>query len=169
MNRPEFAPVEPFAVYPSAASHATAMGGAVEARAVYTAPAPMPGAELVTVPGVGRVWAYTDPRPAPADPARQAEPLPMWVKAVALLMPSTACSVAVGAWGLSLAVGAFEAITAALWAAAGATAAVGAVVGVSAVAARSVRRGGGPVTATATATASGLFSKATATATATRK
>ncbi|WP_328923185.1 hypothetical protein [Streptomyces griseoaurantiacus] len=164
MNRPESAPIEPAAVYPSAVSHATAGGRAVEARADYT-PAPLPGAELVTVPGVGRVWAYPDARPAPAAPARQSEPLPMWVKAVALLMPSTACSVAVGAWGLSLAVGAFEAITSALWALTGATAAVGVVVGGAALAVRSARRGGGSATATATATAHGLFGKATATAT----
>ena len=163
MNRPDSGPVEPTVVYPSAISHATVGGRVVEARADYLA-APLPGAELVTVPGVGRVWAYPDARPAPVVPARQSEPLPMWVKAVALLMPSTACSVAVGAWGLSLAVGAFEAITSALWALTGATVAAGAVVGGVALVARSVRRGGS-ATATATATAHGLFGKATATAT----
>lgn len=169
MNRPDSAPVEPTRIYPSATSRAVLGGDVVEARAGFT-PAPLPGAELVTVPGVGRVWAYPDPRPAAVVPARQSEPLPMWVKAVALLMPSTACSVAVGAWGLSLAVGAFEAITAALWALAGATVAAGVVVGGAAVAVRSARRGGGgPVTATATATSRGIFGKATATATATVK
>lgn len=170
MNRPEYAPVEPTVVYPSAVTRATAEAGLARATA-EALPAPLPGAELVIVPGVGRVWAYTDPRPpAAVTPQRGGEPLPMWVKAVALLMPSTACSVAVGAWGLSLAVGAFEAITSALWALTGATVAVGAVVGGVALVVRGARRGGGgTATATATATSRGLLGKATATATATVK
>lgn len=165
MNRPEYAPAETVVVYPSAVTRATAEAGLARVTA-EALPARPPGAELVIVPGVGRVWAYTDPRP-PAVVQQTSEPLPMWVKAVALLMPSAACSVAVGAWGLSLAVGAFEAITSALWALAGAAATVGFVVGGTALMVRSARRGGGTATATATATARGLLGTAKATATAT--
>lgn len=167
MNRPEYAPAESPVVYPSAITRATTDGALVQARAEALA-TPPPGAEIVTVPGVGRVWAYPDRRPD-AAPVKVPDPLPVWVKATALLMPSAACSVAVGAWGLSMAVGAFEAITAALWAFAGAAVAVGAVVGGTALMVRSARRGGGTATATATATSRGLLGKATATATATVK
>ena len=162
MNRTTPALAETAVIHPTAVTTAHA----------HATLAPLPGAELVTVPGVGHVWAYTNQPPPPAPP-KAVEPLPAWVKATALLMPSAACSVAVAAWGLSLAVGAFEAITAALWALAGATATVGVAVGGAALAWRNRRQAGtGPATATATATATSrsiIGGKATATATATIK
>ncbi|MGW4954577.1 hypothetical protein [Streptomyces parvulus] len=107
---------------------------------------------------------------ASLSPVRR-EPVPRWVISAAILMPVTAGSVALGAWGLGLAVPAVLAFAEALRQLFFVVLGVAVLVGVVLLS-RPKRRGGGAaeaVTATATAVSRGLLSKATATATATVK
>lgn len=91
--------------------------------------------------------------------------IPRWALTTAILMPVTAGSVALGAWGLSLAVPAVLAFAEALKQLF--FAALGIAVLVGAVALFSPKKGAGDtVTATATAVSRGLFRNVTATATA---
>ncbi|RPK32643.1 hypothetical protein EES39_38240 [Streptomyces sp. ADI92-24] len=129
---------------------------------------PLPGAELVTLPGGEQQWAYVRPRadPVPVTPARQ--PIPAWAKTAALLMWSASGSAALGGYGLSLAGPWLKALAYMLMAVAVAVTVVAFVVrGLSSAPRR--RGGGGSTTAEATATATGrtvLGGKVTATATA---
>lgn len=138
------------------------------APAVQTAP-PAPVAQVVTPQGdvvIGYLMQPADHHQSQA-PAAAPQPLPVWVRSTALLMPVTAGSAALGFWGLSLAVESIAALAAALWHL------FLCLLALSAVAAVAVtwrgRRGGATATATATATSRGLFGKATAKATATVK
>ncbi|QKZ20286.1 hypothetical protein [Streptomyces chartreusis] len=136
------------------------------APTVQPAP-PAPVAQVVTPQGdvvTGYLMQAADHHsPAPAQP----QPLPVWVRSAALLMPVTAGSVTLAFWGLSLAVESLAALAAALWHL------FLCLLALSAVAAVAVtwrpRRGGATATATATATSRGPFGKATAQATATVK
>ncbi len=172
MNHAPHNPAESAVVVPSAA-FTTAETGALVQTGAHAQITPPPGVESFYVPGVGRVLGYPDRPPAAAPAVRPVEPLPVWVKATALLMPTGSVSLAVTTWALSHAVAAFEAITAALWAAAGAAVAVGGAVGATALAVRSTRKAtGGPTTVTATAEATSrnlLGGRTTAQATAVLK
>ncbi|WP_371801508.1 hypothetical protein OHA38_43805 (plasmid) [Streptomyces sp. NBC_01732] len=130
--------------------------------------APLPGAELVTLPGGEQQWAYVGPRvdPVPVTPARQS--IPAWAKTAALLMWSASGSAALAGYSLSLAGPWLKALAYMFMAFAVAVTVVAFVV-------RGLfsgpRRcgGGGSATAEATATATGrtvLGGKVTATATA---
>ncbi|MFJ3365824.1 hypothetical protein [Streptomyces anthocyanicus] len=135
--------------------------------AVQAAP-PASVAQIVTPQGA----VVTGYLMQPADhhspaPAAAPQPLPLWVRATALLMPITAGSATLAFWGLSLAVESLAALAAALWHLFLCILALSAVAAVAAT--WRGRRGGATATATATATSRGLFGKATAKATATVK
>lgn len=104
---------------------------------------------------------------APTAPTPAAQPLPVWVRSTALLMPVAAGSATLAFWGLSLAVESLAVLAAALWNLFLSMLALSAVVAVAA--SWRGRRGGTTVTATATATSRGLFGRATARTTATVK
>lgn len=137
------------------------------APAVQPVPA-APVAQIVTPQGVVVTGYLMQPaEQQAAAPAAVREPLPVWVRSMALLMPVAAGSATLGFWGLSLAVESLAALAAALWNLFLSLLALSAVVAVAASWRR--RRGGSTATATATATSRGLLGKATATATATAK
>ncbi|MDW8803663.1 hypothetical protein P1P68_02285 [Streptomyces scabiei] len=132
--------------------------------------APIPGAELVTLPGGGQTWAYVSPREVPAPVAVTGQPIPAWAKSAALLMWSASGGSVLTGYGLQLA-GPWLKDLALLLAAFSVSATVGAWA-LRGVFARAGRRAGGPTTAEAhaTATATGrtlLGGKVTATSTAT--
>nr|WP_024127985.1 hypothetical protein [Streptomyces sp. 14R-10]AHF46259.1 hypothetical protein pZL1.94c [Streptomyces sp. 14R-10] len=133
--------------------------------------APLPGVELVTLPGGAQQWAYVRQEVAPVPVGGGAQPIPAWAKAAALLMWSAAGSAALAAYGLSLAGPWLEALAYVLLAFAVAATVVAFVVrGLFSGLRR--RGGGGSTTAEATATATGrtvLGGKVTATATAIAK
>ncbi|MEV4046069.1 hypothetical protein [Streptomyces sp. NPDC049744] len=130
--------------------------------------APLPGVELVTLPGGAQQWAYVHHETAPVHVRGGSQPIPAWAKTAALLMWSAAGSAALAAYGLSLAGPWLEALAYALMAFAVAVTVVAFVVrGLFSGLRR--RGGGGSTTAEATATATGrtvLGGKVTATATA---
>ncbi|MFD4320518.1 hypothetical protein [Streptomyces sp. NPDC058548] len=132
------------------------------------AEAPLPGVQLVTLPGGVQQWAYVHHETAPVPVRGGAQPIPAWAKTAALLMWSAAGSTALAGFGLSLAGPWLEALAYALMAFAAAVTVVAFVVrGLSSSLRR--RGGGGSATAEATATATGrtvLGGKVTATATA---
>lgn len=131
------------------------------------AEAPLPGVELVTLPGGVQQWAYVH-QAAPVHVRGGAQPIPAWAKTAALLMWSAAGSAALAGYGLSLAGPWLEALAFMLVAFAAAATVVAFVVRGLASGLR--RRGGGAgTTARATATATGrtvFGGKVTATATA---
>ncbi|MER7688791.1 hypothetical protein [Streptomyces sp. NPDC097610] len=134
-------------------------------------PAPVAPVARIVTPQGDVVTGYLM-QPAEQHPAARAvvrEPLPVWVRATALLVPVTAGSAALTFWGLSLAVGSLAALAAALWNLFLSLLALSAVLAVAA--SWRGRRGGSTATATATATSRGPFGfgKATAKATATVK
>lgn len=133
----------------------------ISAPAVQAVP-PEALAQVVTPQGDVVSGYLVEPADRPARPAAASQPLPVWVRSTALLMPVAAGSATLAFWGLSLAVDALTALAAALWHLFLALLALSAVVAVAA----SWRGGRGTPTATATATSRGLFGKATATATA---
>ncbi|MFF0052562.1 MULTISPECIES: hypothetical protein [Streptomyces] len=101
---------------------------------------------------------------ASLSPIRR-EPVPRWVISTAILMPVTAGSVALGAWGLALAVPAVLAFAEALRQLFFVVLGIAVLVGVVTLS-RPKKGAGEAVTVTATAVSRGLLSKATATATA---
>ena len=119
-------------------------------------------AQIVTAQGdvfTGYLMQPPEQQPAP----HPAQPLPVWVRATALLMPVASGSAALGFWGLSLAAESLAALASALWHLFLCLLALAAVAAVAAS-----RRGSGPTAkATAIATSRGLLGKTTATATAT--
>jgi hypothetical protein len=131
---------------------------------------PLPGAELVTLPGGAQQWAYVHRETLPVPVRVGSPPIPAWAKTAALLMWSAAGSVALAGFGLSLAGPWLEALAYALMAFAVAVTVVAYVVRGLFSRLRSPRAsGGGGATAEATATATGrtvLGGKVTATATA---
>ncbi|MFE5863164.1 hypothetical protein ACFQ77_21835 [Streptomyces virginiae] len=134
----------------------------------YPAEAPLPGVELVTLPGGVQQWAYVHHGSAPVHVQGGGQPIPAWAKTAALLMWSAAGSAALAAYGLSLAGPWLEALAYTLVAFAVAVTVVAFVVRGLASGFRR-RGGGGSTTAKATATATGrtfLGGKVTATATA---
>ncbi|GHH26109.1 hypothetical protein [Streptomyces rubradiris] len=64
---------------------------------------PLPGAELVTLPGGQQAWAYVQPREVPAPAPQQRQPVPAWAKTSALLMWSASGSSVAAGYGLQLA------------------------------------------------------------------
>ncbi|MER6684668.1 hypothetical protein [Streptomyces olivaceoviridis] len=155
MRTPARTPTAPAIHVPEPLTHAPA---------VQSAP-PASVAQIVTPQGdvvTGYLIQPADHHsPAPVTP----QPLPVWVRSVALLTPVTAGSATLAFWGLSLAVESLAALAAALWHLFLCLLALSAVAAVAAT--WSPRRGG--ATATATATSRSLFGKATAKATATVK
>ncbi|MGW9436792.1 hypothetical protein [Streptomyces sp. NPDC055607] len=132
------------------------------------AEAPLPGVELVTLPGGEQQWAYVRHETAPVPVRGGSQPIPAWAKTAALLMWSAAGSAALAAYGLSLAGPWLEALAYALMAFAAAVTVVAFVVRGLFPGLRRPREGGS-TTAEATATATGrtvLGGKVTATATA---
>jgi hypothetical protein len=117
------------------------------------------GREIVIDPRM--MAAEMAPAMAPAAPTG----IPRWALTTAVLMPASAGSLAVAAWGLSLAAGAFTAIAAALWSLFLVLLGLAVLIGVV-MTVRPKKTSAGPVVATATATARGLFGRATSTATA---
>lgn len=95
-------------------------------------PAPLPGAEVVTLPGGQRVLAYVDPRPAPAPAIPQ--PIPAWAKGTALVMVSTGTGVGLGSLGLA-------ALLPALTAAAPALAVIGCAIAAGGIGVAALARG----------------------------
>jgi hypothetical protein len=132
------------------------------------AQAPVPGVELVTLPGGAQQWAYVHRETAPVHVRGGGQPIPAWAKTAALLMWSAAGSAALAGFGLSLAGPWLKALAYALMAFAVAVTVVAFVVrGLFSGLRR--RGGGGSTTTEATATATGrtvLGGKVTATATA---
>ncbi|MFE5847922.1 hypothetical protein ACFQ7N_40500 [Streptomyces niveus] len=131
--------------------------------------APLPGVELVTLPGGEQQWAYVGPRGRLVAPGPVPQPVPAWAKTAALLMFAASGSAVLAGFALSLAGPWLQVLAYALMAFAVAVAVVAFVV--RGIATRSGRRGsGGSTTARASATATGrtvLGGKVTATATAT--
>ncbi|MER6256812.1 hypothetical protein ABT224_36265 [Streptomyces sp. NPDC001584] len=129
---------------------------------------PLPGVELVTLPGGVQQWAYVHHETAPVLVRGGGQQIPTWAKTAALLMWSAAGSATLAAYGLSLAGPWLEALAYALMALAVAVTVVAFVLrGLFSGLRR--RGGGGGTTAEATATATGrtlLGGKVTATATA---
>lgn len=137
---------------------------------------PLPGAELVTLPGGERVMAYVEPREAlPAAPMPVGPLIPRWAAVTALLAPTLTGSFALGAWGLGLAVEAVAGLAAALRDLAAALAVIAIVLFGGTAVIRALLRGAtgtgsgeAAATATATSTSRSLFvAKSTATASAT--
>jgi hypothetical protein len=134
------------------------------------AEAPIPGVELVTLPGGDQVLAYVSPREAPAPVAATGQPIPACAKTAALLMWSASGGSVLAGYGLRLAGPWLESLALVLAAFSVSVTVVAWVV--RGVFASAVRRTGGPTTAEAhaTATATGrtlLGGKVTATSTAT--
>ncbi|MFH8642018.1 hypothetical protein [Streptomyces goshikiensis] len=132
------------------------------------AEAPLPGVELVTLPGGVQQWAYVHHASAPVHVRGGGQVIPAWAKTAALLMWSAAGSAALAAYGLALAGPWLEALAYTLVSFAVAVTVVAFVVrGLTSGFRR--RGGGGSTTARATATATCrtvLGGKVTATATA---
>ncbi|MEV7613954.1 hypothetical protein [Streptomyces sp. NPDC089799] len=121
-----------------------------------------PGVDWVTLPNGVRTLAYTNP--APTQPERARESVPVWAKTTALLAPTVGGGVAAAGFGIAYAAPGLIAMTEALWAAV-------ALLAASAAAPLLLRAGrgntghrAGPVQhVTQNITATGLFGKATGT------
>ncbi|MFJ5645794.1 hypothetical protein [Streptomyces sp. NPDC093223] len=134
---------------------------------------PIPGAELVILPGGEQTWAYVPYRAAPAPAVATGQPVPAWAKTSALLIWSASGGSVLAGYGLQLA-GPWLKSLALLLAAfsLGVTVVTWVVRGVFTRSTRPGRSGGGPTRAEAhaAATATGrtlLGGKVTATSTAT--